>query len=132
MAPRQYELGDAEVEVLKALWECGASTVREVLTYFHERDRRVAYTTVQTLLTRLEQKGYVTGDKSDFAFVYRARLTRNRLMRSRLKALVSQLCDGAAGPLAMQLIRNERFSADEVQELQDLIDHLDTEPKRVR
>ena len=128
MAERQYELGDAEVEVLKALWDDGASTVRDVLMRLHEQGRQLAYTTVQTSLTRLEQKGYVQSDKSDFAFVYRAKLTRNRLMRSRLKSLVKQLCDGAAGPVALQLIRTEQFTPDEVRALQALIDRLDTEP----
>ncbi len=130
MTTRQYELGDAELEALKVLWDHGALTVREVLKHLHEAGRRVAYTTVQTLLNRLEQKGYVKSDKSEFAYVYRAKLTRERLTRSRLKTLVKQLYDGAAGPLVLQLIRNEQFTADEVEELQQLIDRLDRETKR--
>lgn len=130
MTARQYELGDAELEALKVLWDHGALTVREVLMHLHEAGRRVAYTTVQTLLNRLEQKGYVKSDKSEFAYVYRAKLTRERLTRSRLKTLVKQLYDGAAGPLVLQLIRNEQFTADEVEELQQLIDRLDRETKR--
>ena len=78
MADRQYELGDAELEILKVLWDRGASTVRDVLHTLHDQGRGVAYTTVQTLLTRLEGKSFVRSDKSDFAFVYRARLTRDR------------------------------------------------------
>ena len=130
MAERQYEPGDAELEVLKVLWDHGPATVREVLTHLHERGRRVAYTTVQTLLTRLEQKRYATSDKSEFAYVYRAKLTRERVTRSRLKTLVKQLYDGAAGPLVLQLIRTERFSAQEIEELQELLDRLDSESKR--
>jgi len=125
MTARQYDLGDAELEALKVLWDYGALTVREVLTHLHEAGRRVAYTTVQTLLNRLEQKGYVKSDKSEFAYVYRARLTRERLTRSRLKALVKQLYDGAAGPLVLQLIQNEQFTAKEIEELHEFIDHLD-------
>ena len=130
MAERQYEPGDAELEVLKVLWAHGPATVREVLTHLHQRGRRVAYTTVQTLLTRLEQKRYATSDKSEFAYVYRAKLTRERVTRSRLKTLVKQLYDGAAGPLVLQLIRTERFSAQEIEELQELLDRLDSESKR--
>ncbi len=130
MAERQYEPGDAELEVLKVLWDHGPATVREVLTHLHQRGHRVAYTTVQTLLTRLEQKRYATSDKSEFAYVYRAKLTRERVTRSRLKTLVKQLYDGAAGPLVLQLIRTERFSAQEIEELQELLDGLDSESKR--
>ena len=118
------------MEVLKVLWDHGPATVREVLTHLHERGRRVAYTTVQTLLTRLEQKRYATSDKSEFAYVYRAKLTRERVTRSRLKTLVKQLYDGAAGPLVLQLVRTERLSAREIEELQKLMERLDSESKR--
>jgi predicted transcriptional regulator len=130
MVRRQYDLGAAELEVLKVLWEHGPATVRDVLTRLHQAGRRVAYTTVQTLLTRLEQKRCVACDKSELAFVYRAKLTRERVTRSRLKTLVNQLYDGAAGPLALQLIRTEHFTAQEIDELQKLIERLDLEAKR--
>ena len=130
MADRQYELGNAELDALKVLWDHGPATVREVMTYLHENGRRVAYTTVQTLLTRLEQKRYVTSNKSEFAYVYRAKLTRDRVTQSRLKTLVNQLYDGAAGPLVLQLIRTEQFTAEEIETLQKLIDRLDSEAER--
>ena len=126
MADRQYDLGEAELGVLKALWDEGPATVRKVLEHLHRRGRRVAYTTVQTLLTRLEQKRYVTSNKSGLAYVYRARVTRERVTRSRLRTLLAQLYDGAAGPLVLQLIRTEPLTADEIEELQQLIDDLDS------
>lgn len=130
MAGKQYELGEAELEVLKTLWDRGAVTVRDVLAHLHNQGRHVAYTTVQTLLTRLEQKGYVRSNKSELAYVYRAKLTRDRVTKSRLKTLLSQLYDGAAAPLVLQLIRNERFTKAEVAELQGLIDRLDSKGKK--
>ena len=95
MTQREYELGDAEFDVLKVLWDSGPGTVREVMTELHERGRRVAYTTVQTLLSRLEQKGFVTSNKSELAFVFRAKLTKEKVRRSRLQWLVRHLYDGA-------------------------------------
>jgi len=130
MAERQYELGTAELEVLKALWEAGPATVRETMNRLHARGRRVAYTTVLTFLTRLEQKGFVTSDKTGLAYVYRAVLTRDRVSRTRLRTLLEQLYDGAAGPLVLQLVRTERFSAAEIEELQKLVNRLDNKGKR--
>ena len=126
MAKREHELGTAEFQILKALWDKGPSPVRDVLTHLHERGRNVAYTTVQTLLTRLEQKGFVASDKSGLAYVFRATLSRDRVRKSRIKSLVSQLYDGAAAPLVLQLIRSGSFSDDEIKSLQQLIDELDT------
>ena len=121
MAERQYELGSAELGVLKALWDEGPATVREVLAHLHCCGRRVAYTTVQTLLNRLEQKRYVSSNKSGLAYVYRARVSRDRVTRSRLKTLLAQLYDGAAGPLVLQLVRTERLKPEEIEELHKLI-----------
>ena len=125
MGKQRLELGDAELAVLRVLWDEGTCTVREVLDYLHAHGRRVAYTTVQTLLTRLERKRFVGSDKSGLAYVYRAKLSRDRVTHSRLKRLLSQMYDGAAGPLVLQLVRSERLTPEEIEELQALIDELD-------
>jgi predicted transcriptional regulator len=125
MSDRLGELGAAELEVLKALWHIGPATVRQVLNHLHERGRKVAYTTVLTFLTRLEQKGFAASNKSGMAYVYRARVTKERVSRSRLRSLVEQLYDGAAGPLVLQLMKSERLTPEEIDELQKLIEKLD-------
>lgn len=124
----EHDLGQAELEVLKALWEDGPGTVRSVLGTLHSRGRRVAYTTVQTMLTRLEQKGFVRSDRAALAFVYRPTVTRSQLTRSRLQQLLDQLYEGAAGPLVLQLMRTQRLRPEEIQELQRLIARLDSRP----
>ena len=135
MPPRESDLGAAELEVLKVLWDVGPRTVREVMNALHERQRNVAYTTVLTFLTRLEQKGFVTSDKTDMAYVYRPAVSRDGVAKTRLKSFLDQLYDGAAGPLVLQLIREQNFSHEEIAELQKLIDGLDEaggKPKRKR
>ncbi len=131
MAERQYDLGEAELEVLKALWDHGPSTVRDVLNQLHEQGRKPAYTTVLTFLSRLEQKGFVVSDKSNFAYVYRSAVSRDRVTRSRLRELVHHFFDGASGRLALQLVRTAKFTPEEVAELQRLIDQLETKKPRI-
>jgi predicted transcriptional regulator len=125
MANRDYDLGNAELEVLGVLWDIGPASVRDVMNHLHRRRRKIAYTTVQTLLFRLEQKAYAASDKSGLAFVYRATLSRERMQRSKAKSLVRQLYDGSAAPLVTQLIRNERFTQEEIEALHRLIEDLD-------
>jgi BlaI family transcriptional regulator, penicillinase repressor len=129
---RNLQLGAAELEVLKALWEGGPATVREVLEHLHDRGRQVAYTTVQTVLTRLEQKGAVRSDRSGSAFRYHAAVSRERFSRSRLSRLLAQLYDGAAFPLILQLVKTQPLSAYEIEQLQRLMIELDTKdnPRR--
>lgn len=126
MGIRDYELGEAELQVLRALWDHGPATVREVLEHLHKQGRKVAYTTVLTFLTRLEQKGFVKSDKSDVAYVYRAAVSRNQVTRSRLKTVLDELFDGEAAPLVLQLMKTEKFSPEEIAELQKLVDQLES------
>src|SRR5262245_42103104 len=117
MAKRDYEIGEAELAVVRVLWDHGPQTVREVMTRLHERGRKVAYTTVLTFLTRLESKGFVASDKADLAYVYRAKVTRDSVTRSRVRSLMEQLYDGAPGPMVLQLIEDGRFTAEEIAQL---------------
>ncbi|MCH8878648.1 MAG: BlaI/MecI/CopY family transcriptional regulator [Planctomycetes bacterium] len=126
MSKGEYKLGSTEQEVLQALWGVGRGNVRQVLNEMHARGRNLAYTTVQTMLTRLEQKGFVESDKSGMAYIYRAAVGREEVMRSRVRSVVEQFFDGAAAPLVLQLIQTEKFSADEISELHKLIDKLDS------
>ncbi len=130
MASRESDLGPSELEVLKALWEHGPATVREVLSRLQAGGRRLAYTTVLTFLSRLEQKGFVHSDRSGPAYLYRPAVTRDKVTKSRLQTLIEQLYDGAAAPLVLQLMREESFTADEIAKLQNLIDEVDRKRKR--
>ena len=125
MSDRLGDLGSSELEVLRALWDRGPSTVRDVLAHLAERGRSLAYTTVLTFLSRLEQKGFVSSNKSGLAYVYRARVSRDRVSRSRIKSLLSELYDGAAGPLVLQLMQSERLTQEEIQVLQKLLERLE-------
>ena len=83
--PRQSSLGDNELDLLKMLWEHGPGTVREINAWSRRQGRRWAYTTVLTMLQRLEAKGFVSSDKSGMAHVFRPMVTRDKLLRQRLK-----------------------------------------------
>lgn len=125
MSKRQNDLGPGEFEVLRVLWDLGPANVRAVMEALHDRGREVAYTTVQTMLTRLEQKHFVESNKSGTAFVYSAVISKEHLTENRLKQLLEQLYDGAAGPLVLHLVKHERLERHEIEELHQLIDRLD-------
>ena len=119
------DLSTAELEVLKVLWDHGPLTVREVLNHLHESGRELAYTTVLTFLNRLEQKKCVASDKTEVAYIYRPQLKREKVTQSKLKSLITELYDGSATPLVLQLMKSQRFSAEEIEELQQHLDSLE-------
>lgn len=113
-------MSDSELQVLEVLWEHGPGTVRQV----NDRLAHWAYTTVQTLLTRLEKKGYVVCDRTGFAHVFRHQVSRDGLLRRKLNDLVEQLADGVATPLVLALVEDHKFSADDIEQLHQLVDRL--------
>lgn len=120
-------LSEAEVEVLKVLWELGPSPVREVNRELSARGRRWAYTTVSTLLLRLSTKGCVASDASAVPHVYRATVSREELVGRRLRAAADELCDGDATPLVLALVQRHRFTAEELARFQALLDRAKAE-----
>ncbi len=125
MGKKDRDISAAELEVVAALWEGGPMTVREVMNTLHGQGREIAYTTVLTFLARLERKGVVVSDKEGVAYVYRAVVSRDKVARTRVKDIVEQVFDGAPGPLVLHLMKNERFTSEELAEMRALIERLD-------
>ncbi len=125
MPARHTELSDAELEVLKALWDLGPSSVRDVRDHLESQGRDLAYTTVLTFLTRLKTKRCVTSKKIGQAYVYTPKVSRDKVTGARVRSLMEQLFDGSPAPLVLQLVRNERFTPDEIAQLRGLIDSLE-------
>jgi predicted transcriptional regulator len=122
--PRTPTVSDAELEVLKVLWDAGPSTVRDVAAVLRQRRRRLADNTVLTLLSRLRDKGYVAADRRGPAHLFHAIVSRDELVGSSLAALADRVCEGAASPLMLALVRGQRFSAEEIAHFRKLLDDL--------
>jgi predicted transcriptional regulator len=119
-------VSDAELDVLKVLWEQGPLTVRAVETKLRKRKRRWAYNTVLTLLSRLRDKGFVAADKTGSAHVFRAAVTREELLRSGLSDLADRICDGTSSPLVHALVQGARLTPDEISQLRKMLDQLES------
>jgi BlaI family transcriptional regulator, penicillinase repressor len=120
---------DAELTILRVLWERGPSTVRQV----HEvmtRERPTAYTTALKLLQIMTDKGLVRRDETDRSHVYQARLTREQTQRQLVRDLLDRAFGGSSSKLVMQALAARRASAEELGEIRRLLD--DRSPKAER
>ena len=75
-------------------------------------------------MQRLEKKGYVASDKSGFAFVFRAAVSREQLLQQRMAELADELCEGHWGPLLLTFTERHKLKPREIAELRHLIDRL--------
>lgn len=123
-------MSDAEREVLKVLWDHGPLLVRDVLERLAAQGQVWSRSTVITLLQRLEKKGYATSDKTQFAFVFRAAVSREEVMHERMAGLAGELCDGEALPLVLAFAKRHRFSPTELARFRKMIADLETNQRK--
>jgi BlaI family transcriptional regulator, penicillinase repressor len=128
----QPPISETEQAVLKVLWDMERGTVREVLDALIDQGHSWAYTTVQTLLTRLMAKGYVAADRSGPAHVYRAAVSRGELLQQRLSDLADTYCEGTTSPLMLALVEGGELTPQEIAQFRDMLDKLEAESSRGR
>src|ERR687893_987937 len=112
---------DAELAILRVLWERGPSTVRQV----HDvllRERPTAYTTALKLLQIMTEKGLVRRDETDRTHVYYPRLSEEQTQRQLVRDLPDRAFGGSASKLVMQALAARRASPDELNEIRKLIE----------
>lgn len=117
---------DAELAILRVLWQHGSCTVREVQERL-DRDDPIGYTTVLKLLQIMLEKGLVTRDESQRAHVYAAAVSEPATQRRLLDDLMERAFGGSARRLVMQALDDERVSAGELDEIRALLDQLETQ-----
>lgn len=121
--PSGTAITDAEMVLLKALWGDGPATVRECASRVTGRDW--AYTTVQTLLTRMESKGLVSCDRGGQAHVFAPAVSQTGLLKGRLRELADQLCGGLSTPLVMALMDDTALTPEDITTLRTQLDRMD-------
>jgi BlaI family penicillinase repressor len=120
MRPTSVTLTPQELELMKIVWQKGEATVRDVYETLLER-RKIAYTTVMTMMRVLEKKGHVKTRRENRAFVYRATRPERQVVRSMVREFVDRVFNGSAQPLLVHLVEDRRLSPQELEELERLI-----------
>jgi len=121
MLPKPTE---AELEILRVLWEHGACTVRDVHEVLHRRDG-TGYTTALKQLQIMFDKGLVERDESQRAHVYRAAVSKERTQKKFLSDMLQRVFDGSPSRLVLQALGDHKASREELQEIRALLNQLD-------
>lgn len=120
VTPKALKLTRFELQLMEAFWSLGAASVREVLEYLPEK-KRPAYTTVQTMVYRLEEKGALRRVKKiGNAHVFEAVVTRQAAHRRLVEDLL-ELFGGSARPVMAHLVESGKLTLEDVRELEDAL-----------
>src|ERR1041385_6275097 len=111
---------DQELEILKVVWQRGQATVREVYRDLSAQ-RKIAYTTVLTMMGILEQKGHLKKTAGERAYIYSPTKPQQQLVGSMVKEFVHRVFNGSAQPLLVHLMEDPDIPADELAEIEKLL-----------
>src|ERR1700730_13541679 len=109
-----------ELEIMKVIWKLGTPTVRQVYETLMEH-RKIAYTTVMTMMNILEQKGYLKKTQKDRASVYQATRPQKQVIRGMVREFVDRVFNGSAEPLLLHLVEDRRLSENDLDEIRRLM-----------
>ena len=120
MKPRKTVLTEQELELMKIIWQRESVTVRDVYESLLEH-RKIAYTTVMTMMGILQEKGYVTKTNDAKAHVYQPAQPKQQVVTHLVSDFVERVFNGSAKPLLLNLVENEKLSAKEIHEIAALL-----------
>jgi BlaI family penicillinase repressor len=115
---------DGELEILRVLWQRGASTVRDVYDAL-SKTKPVGYTTVLKLMQIMADKGLVRRDEEQRAHVYSARVPQEQTQRQMVRDLLRRAFDDSASQLVMQALASKKTSPEELAQIRQLLDAYD-------
>jgi BlaI family penicillinase repressor len=116
-SPHPTEL---ELEILKVVWRQGASTVRQVREALAPT-RKLAHTSVITVMNIMVDKNYLTRDTDAASHVYKAKVKPGSVKRRMLGDLLRRVFDGSASAMMLNLLETSELQADELDELRRLL-----------
>ena len=120
MKPKKTVPTDQELEILKVVWVRGQATVREDYRDLSAQ-RKIAYTTVLTMMGILEQKGHLKKTAGERAYIYSPTKPQQQVVGSMVKEFVHRVFGGSAKPLLVHLMENPDIPADELAEIEKLL-----------
>lgn len=114
-------LSPSETEILSLLWKLKAATVQAVSEALPP-ERTIGYATVQTLLRRLEKKGYITHTTEGKAHVFSPLIKKQRVIGTAVQSFLDKLFGGDPVPLIQYLAENNEISSGDIEKLRNIID----------
>jgi predicted transcriptional regulator len=111
---------EAELTILRVLWQRGPSTVRQVHQALNEV-KKTGYTTVLKFMQIMHEKGLVTRDEEPYAHVYQARLRRDQAQRTLVSDLLDRAFEGSMSRLLLQALSSRKASAEELAEIRKVL-----------
>lgn len=109
-----------ELQIMKIVWERDSSTVRDVYESL-VKTRKIAYTTVMTMMRILEQKGHLKKSSRQRAYVYRPTKPKQKVVGAMVRDFLDRVFNGSAEPLLVHLVKEGELSKENLQKVSKML-----------
>ena len=116
MKATAHVLTDLELEIMKIVWDLQKATVRDVYEELNKR-RKIAYTTVMTMMRILEQKKHLKKSQRDRAYVYQPSRPKKEVVQKMVQEFVNRVFNGSAEPLLVHLVEDSHVSEETLKDV---------------
>ena len=116
----EIRLGRLELQIMNVVWDRGKATVHDVKNALSRR--KPAYSTILTMMRKLEVKGYLEHEVDGRTYVYRPLISQQAVRQGVLGDLVERLFEGSTSLLLTSLVEQNRISENELREIRKLIE----------
>jgi len=124
---KQPPLANAELAVMELLWEVEHLTARAIREQLYPKETGAQHGTVQRLLQRLEDKGFVARDRDQPVHLFSARISREAYASGQLESLAGKLTGGSLAPLITHLMEHKKISLAEIKRLRHILEGRSSE-----
>ncbi len=121
MRPKHATLTPLELEIMKLVWERDSAMVRDVYEVLLRR-RKIAYTTVMTMMKILETKGYLKKHRHNRAFVYQPVHPKSKVIGGMIREFIDRVFNGSAEPLLVHLVTSRHIREKDLQKILRMVE----------
>ncbi len=117
---KKVDPSPVEFEILSILWREGCGTVKDIQAALASK-RPLARTTINTVMTRMVEKGYVEAREKNFAYEFWPLVERESVTRGKLSDLVDKVFEGNVGALASYIVENRQLTPEQIKALDEIV-----------
>jgi BlaI family penicillinase repressor len=123
MRPRHTTLTPQELEIMKLVWQLERASVRDVYEALLQH-RKIAYTTVMTMMKILETKGYLKKRRQERAFIYRPTRPKSKVIGGMIREFINRVFNGSAEPLLVHLVKARHIREKDLRSIARMIEEI--------
>lgn len=124
--PPRPALSKSELQIAKAIWQLRQATVGQVFEQVSQEED-IDYSTVQTYIRRLEQKGYIRAKREGRTKIYSPKVRPGQVIKETVDDLMNRLFDGEMIPMMRHLIQDRDIQPEQIQELRKMLREVEAQ-----